>query len=140
MSPVSNVQRKSTWYILFGGFIFAIAAFTGMVYMLASEHAAIATSSSLGIMRPIVYGLAVLSLLGAIHRIRFGAFEELSIPRFQTKTILSLAFSEACTIFGLLLFFLGAPPAEYLRFALGTLAVNFLVILPVGNRYWSLHR
>ena len=56
---------------------------------------------------------------------------------FQAFSIISMALSEAGTIFGLLLFFLSGETLPFLYFAAGTLAVNLLFILPRGLKYWS---
>jgi hypothetical protein len=53
-----------------------------------------------------------------------------TIERFKTAMILSLAFAEACCVFGLLLFLLGAPASEFLRFQAATIGVDALFILP----------
>lgn len=122
-------QRKRVWYILFFAFVFSVLIYGVLVHLLVAQpHAARPPDPAA--MRPIMYGLAGLALLAAI------GISLLKMPRastpahFQATMILVLAFAEACCIFGLLLFFLGAPPSEFLRFQVATIAVDVLFILP----------
>jgi len=90
--------------------------------------------------------MAVAMLVASVAWLRFrvdgkmggeGRELMLSPDQFQTDSIVSLALSEACAIYGLLLFFLGAPLREFALFGLGTPMVNFFFILPRGLAFWS---
>ena len=63
--------------------------------------------------------------------------ELMSPSEFQTNSIVALALSEACTIYGLTLFFIGVAIKDFVPFAVGTVLVDLFYILPCGLKYWS---
>ncbi len=56
---------------------------------------------------------------------------------FQTESITGMAITEACAIFGLLTFFLGASLATFAPFAIASMAVDIVFFLPRVLKYWS---
>jgi F0F1-type ATP synthase membrane subunit c/vacuolar-type H+-ATPase subunit K len=135
-------MRKRTWYILFCAFIASIGVYGLLVSMLAAQRASMQPLPAVpAVLRQGIYLLACACLLGAIGWMQRAApgftRTPLSPAQFTSMTIVALAMSEACAIFGLLLFMLGGPPAEFARFAIATVLVNLLFILPRGVRYWA---
>jgi len=61
----------------------------------------------------------------------------LTPAEFQSQSIVAMALAEACSISGLLLFFLGNTLAQFAPFIAGTLLVFFVFILPKGLRYYA---
>ncbi len=124
-------QRKRVLYTLFFAFVMSEAVFRLLVEIIrrAPEHIATATVLPPSV-KPLVYGIAALALLASLRstfvRTRFST----TWSQFQTNVILSLALSEFCTIIGLVYFFLGAPPSEFNRFIIASVAVDLFVILP----------
>lgn len=101
---------------------------------------------SLPSLRPIFASLGVVALVASVTWLHFsidgkiggeGRPASLSPAEFQSHSIVALALAEACSIFGLVLFFLGAPIQEFGYFAAGTLFIDFAFILPRGLQFWS---
>jgi len=64
--------------------------------------------------------------------------EALPSPQaFQSKSIAAAAIAVSASVVGILYFFLGSKPADYIPFAVGTLLVMALYIIPQGLKYWS---
>jgi len=76
------------------------------------------------------YALAAVGLLGAMY------WSQLRMPaanggsRFQSEMIVALAFAEVPTIAGLLLFFVGRKTTEFWPFAILSVLVQVLFVLP----------
>ncbi|PQV63982.1 hypothetical protein B1R32_1074 [Abditibacterium utsteinense] len=97
-------------------------------------------------MRPILIAAGVAALVVSLAWMRLridgkiggeGRPVALSPQEFQTESIIALALAEGCSIFGLQLFFMGAPMSEFAVFGFGTLFVDFAFILPRGIQFWS---
>ena len=145
---------KKTWFVIFFALTASVAIYGLMAFMIAQNRSAPAPGNSLATLRPIFYiaaGLALIASVGWMHFRTHGKIGDrgdvISLPgsqvalmpasQFQTETIVALALAEACSIFGLVLFFLGAPLVEFARFAAGTILVDLLYFLPKGIRYWA---
>ncbi|MDQ3812519.1 MAG: hypothetical protein M3347_01055 [Armatimonadota bacterium] len=150
-SPLGQQAGKMTWFIIVFSMVVSVGIYGLLGFLLSQNRTPRAVSPSLGTLRPILYILAVVMLLASVAWITFrtqgktGGVPDttltkvalLSPPQFQTETIVGLSLAEACAIFGLLLFFMGAPLTEFALFAAGTLAVDLLFILPKGIAYWA---
>jgi F0F1-type ATP synthase membrane subunit c/vacuolar-type H+-ATPase subunit K len=154
MSGVMNVDKqamgtKITWFVIFFGFVTSIGVY-GLLCFIMQQNASRQLSESLTTLRPILYALALMDLLLSVGWMMFKSQGKPSsepgaslIPtppspaEFQTNTIIALAFAESCAFFGLVLFFLGAPIAEFARFAIGSVVVMLVFILPKGLSYWA---
>ncbi len=98
-------------------------------------------------LRPICYALAGVSLLASIvwmhlkmqgkSRLVGEPSKPLSPGEFQTLTIQAMAMADVCAPFGLLLFFLGALITEFALFAIASVVVMLVFILPKGINYWA---
>ncbi len=151
-NPALDVAAaRRTWLII----VLAMAASVVIyavpcVFMMQSRTA---SGSSLPTMRPMMYGFAVISLVAAVGWMQWktsgrigdaptiagrSSTATLMEPGdFQTQSITSIALADACSIYGLVLFFLGAPITEFAVFAAGALLVILLYILPRGLKFWA---
>ncbi len=122
-------RRKWDQYILFFAFVVTILLYGLLVHLVAaSQH--VRHSPDPAAMRPIVYGLAGLALVAAMG-LSFLKMPHASTPaQFKSSMVLALSVAGACSIFGMLLFFLGGPSGEFPRFQIATIAVDILCILP----------
>ena len=147
----SAATSKTTWFIIFFALVVSVGIY-GLLCFLMAQSRSTPSGNSLGTLRPIFYVLAGASLLASIAWMHFKTYGKiggspvspattaatlLSPQEFQTVSITGLAMAEACSIYGLVLFFIGAPIMEFARFAAGTLAVDLLYILPKGISYWA---
>ncbi len=135
------------WFPIFFGISSSVLIYGLLCYLIthnptAKRH----ISPNLAELRPFFVALALMSLVAALAWLRFrvdgkiggeGRPVALSPIQFQTDSIVALALSQACSVYGLALFFLGAPISEFAVFAFGTLFVNFAFILPRGIQFWS---
>ncbi|HZO88191.1 MAG TPA: hypothetical protein VFB38_07600 [Chthonomonadaceae bacterium] len=150
MAAGSTLARKRVWLILVFAFIASIGIYGALVCLLQQQRPAPPSPAVLSTLRPVLYLLAIACLLASVgwmhgntRNLPGGAFSPAAPPplpapeRFQTITVIALALAEACAIMGLVLFFLGASAVEFARFALGTVIVDALSILPRGIRYWA---
>ncbi len=146
MNPTPPARR--TWLIIFAALSATVFVYGLLAYLIEHNPQSHRTvnPASVATMRPLLILLALGMLGASVAWLRFrvdGKIGEdgrellLTPGQFQTDSIVSLALSEACTIYGLLLFFLGAPLREYALFGLGTLLVNFAFILPRGLAFWA---
>lgn len=150
-------SARDDYETIFGALCASILIYGALVYILAQSSASrgvpVSSQPVNDTLRFILYGAAAtmlgasvvfmqISMAGKIGDSRVLAQLTTPVPlmepaQFQTFSIIALALSEACTIIGLLLFFLGGKAEHFAFFAAGTLLVNFLFILPKGLRYWS---
>ena len=147
MNTPRPASLRQTWLIIFGALVFSVFVYGLLCYLI--EHSPTprrVNAASLAAMRPILIGLGIAALVVSVGWLRFNIDGKigdgsrdlaLSPGQFQTNSIVALALSEACCIFGLLLFFIGAPIKEFAIFALGTLFIDFAFILPRGLQFWS---
>lgn len=145
----SYAPSKSTWFVLW-------AAFTAapVIYFVVGMQVAgsVRPSAALPTLRIAFAALALVTLAagtflltrtararpGALGAATFFGGEQLAPPvAFQQAFVVATALVEACSIYGFVLLFLGAPALEYLPFGAGTMGVMIGLALPVGLRYWS---
>ena len=77
---------------------------------------------------PLTIVAGAVLVAGGVLSLRLRAEQESKL--FQTTMILCLALLEACTIDGLVLFFVGLPAKEFAVFAGVSLAAQALLVLP----------
>jgi|SRR5579871_945129 len=123
-------QRKRVLYILFFAFVMSEGMFRVLVYLITQQARQAPPVDALATMRPICYAMAGVTLLASIGWTLVRTRASPTWQQFQTNIILGLALSEACTIFGMLLFLLGALPNEFNGFAIASVVVDLVVILP----------
>jgi hypothetical protein len=123
--------RKRDLYILFVAFVASECVFRLLVFIVSFKGQQVPPPpETLAAVRPICCALSALGLLAAVTWTLRVAKPSPNWPRFYTNVVFSLAFSEACTVFGMVLFFLGAHHGEFNRFAIASVAVDMIVILP----------
>ncbi len=137
--------NRLTWMTIVFGFAGSLVMYAVLAYMLDQSGARV-QSTSLQAMRLPVSLMAVVCLLVsviwsqlrlAVHVESVAQSGDLPSPqRFVTYSVIALAFAEACAVFGLILFFLGAPFNELLMFIVPSAVVMLFVILPKGAGYW----
>ena len=123
-------ERKKTNYVLFFSFIACIGMFRILIAEITMKPHRVPHTASPGSMRSICLVLAVGCLLISVAWTMLKTRNSTSPMRFQSNMVLSLAWSNACSIFGLVLFFLGGEPGEFTIYAVGSLLVDLVVILP----------
>ncbi|RYX86269.1 hypothetical protein EON83_03330 [bacterium] len=146
-SPAPAQSNRQVWLIIFGALVCSVLIYGLLCFFLEHSKSPRTTNpASLAQLRPFIIGLAVIMLIASVAWLRFkvdgkiggeGRPVTITPPEFQSDSIVALALSEACAIFGLMLFFLGAPLQEFAFFAAGTLLVDFAFILPRGLQFWS---
>ena len=150
MKPQTEA-RKTTWFIIFFAMVASVGVYGLLCFILMQSRSAPPVGNGLQTLRPILYVVAVGDVLASIAWVHFKTngriggtaampstgYLLMKAAEFQTVSIVGLALAEACAIFGLLLFFLGAPITEFALFAVATLAVDLLYILPKGITYWA---
>ena len=129
-----NAPQKRTLYILFFAFIFSSGVFRLLVEMLTQQARPPSPPETLAAMRTLCYAMAGVVLLISIGWTLLRTARSNTFPQFQTNMIVSLALSEACSIFGLLLFLLGGSAGEFNRFAIASVLVDLIFILPTLTR------
>ncbi len=142
----NSSQNRLTWATIVFAFIGSVIMYGALAYMLqqSSERT---VSPGLEAMRLPVTLLGIACLVASVlwtqlrlvvHGEYASTVGDIPAPKqFITHTVIALAFAEACAVFGLLLFFLGASWTDFLLFALPSIAVMVLFVLPKGNAYWS---
>lgn len=155
MNANSTQATRTTWFFIFGAMTFSILIYGLLVYLLGqSGNRPSLAGTTHSVLRPVLYLLAGVNLLLAVvlpgFIVKKNTRTDSSAPIgsepvpepsvFQTASIVSLALSESCAIFGLLLYFMGEPAKEFWSFAVLTLLFNVTYILPRGVRYWSLQQ
>lgn len=153
MNTNSRPATRTTWFVLFAAMTWSVLVYGLLVYLLGqSRNRPPLAGTTHSVMRPVLYLLAGVNLLLAVvlpgFIVKKNTQTDSSAPIgsepvpepsvFQTASIVSLALSESCAIFGLLLYFMGEPAREFWSFAVLTLLFNVIYILPRGVRYWSL--
>ncbi len=145
MNPNHSLQAtKKSWLLVFSILVFSIG-FYGFLAGIIERFGTRAANSDLAA-RPFFVAFAVIALIASLVWLRFridgkiggeGRQKLLSPEQFQTDSIVALALAEACSTFGLALFFMGAPISDFAFFAFGTLFVDFAFILPRGIQFWA---
>ena len=125
---VTNAQRR-TLLILCVAFIWSIFIYFGLTFMMESQRH-LPSSNSAATLRPIVFGVAVLAILGSVAWSVTQLSSAKTYVEFQSKMVVGIAIAEVCSIAGLVLFFLGTPAIEFLYFGAANIAVIAAVILP----------
>jgi hypothetical protein len=142
-----TTAKKTTWFIIFFAFVTSVGVYGLLCFIIQQSKSPPQPQSILPTVRPILYAAAGVCLLASIvwmHLKSQGKAkmvgEPLTLPspdEFQTATITALSLADTCAPFGLLLFFLGAPIAEFARFAVASVVVMLFFILPKGMGYWT---
>jgi F0F1-type ATP synthase membrane subunit c/vacuolar-type H+-ATPase subunit K len=144
-------SAKMTWTIIVLAFAFSVVMYGLIGFFMVQGRTP--NARALAMIRPLTYGLAVFQLLAAVGWLHLktngrigdapnvvGSSSTTTLIEpgdFQTQTIVALAMAELCSVWGLVLFFLGAPITEFAVFAAGSLLVILLYILPRGLKYWA---
>lgn len=138
--------NRLTWATIVFAFIGSVVMYGVLAYIL-TRSGAHTTSDLLEPLRlPVtLMGIACLVVSIVWAQLRLSVQREfpaiagaLPEPRqFITRTIIALAFAEACAILGLLFFFVGGSLTDFLLFAVPSVAVMLIVILPKGGAYWQ---
>lgn len=138
--------NRLTWATIVFAFIGSVVMYGVLIYML-QQSGERTGSPSLDSWRLPATLLAIASLIASMvwtqlrlshHGEQATAGRNLPSPQqFTTHTVIALAFAEACAVFGLLLFFLGASWVDFLMFAVPSIAVMVFFVLPRGNAYWE---
>ncbi len=153
-SGVQTQTNRQTWLIIFAAIVGSVAMYGLVCFFIAqgrTAHAQSAPKPPADVLRWMFTAMAVVTLLASIGWMylktngkigdvsTFGAFtvQVMSPSEFQTQSIVALALAEACTIYGLALFFMGASIRDFAPFAMGTVLVDLFFILPRGLKYWS---
>lgn len=139
-------QNRLMWATIVFFFIGSVVMYGVLAYML-QQSGERTVSTGLEAMRLPLTLLGVACLVASVvwaqlrltvHGEYASATGDVPLPRhFITHTVIALAFAEACAIFGLILFFLGASWTDFLMFALPSVAVMILFVLPKGGAYWK---
>jgi len=154
MSEPTAKADKKNWLIIFAALVGSVFIYGLMCFVITQGRVANPQSApktpqdTLRWMFSAMAVVALLASLGWMHVKTSGkigdgstyglAKAELMSPgEFQTQSIIALALSEACTIYGLTLFFIGVAIKDFVPFAVGTLLVDLFYILPRGLKYWS---
>ena len=121
--------QKTTWMILTFAFMMSIGVYCGLVLMLNAQPAP-SPVSSVAPIRMVAYAIAAAGLCGSLFWSQTRLSGMSTPQRFQTDLILSLALAEIPTIAGLMLFFIGRKTAEFWPFAIVSVLIQALFILP----------
>ncbi|GIV17840.1 MAG: hypothetical protein KatS3mg022_3275 [Armatimonadota bacterium] len=138
--------NRLTWATIVFAFIGSVVMYGVLVYLIQRGDER-TVSPGLESMRLPVTLLGIACLIAAVvwAQLRLSVHGEhatttgkLTSPQqFTTHTVIALAFAEACAVFGLLLFFLGSSRADFLMFAVPSVAVMVFFVLPKGDAYWK---
>lgn len=146
MVPESSSNRL-TWATIVFAFIGSVIMYGVLAYMLQQSGERTASPGLEAMRLPVtLLGIAclVVSVLWAqlrlvVHGEYASTTGDIPAPRqFITHTVIALAFAEACAVFGLLLFFLGASWTDFLLFAIPSIGVMVLFVFPRGIAYWRI--
>lgn len=139
-------SNRLTWSTIVFAFIGSVVMYGVLAYSLEQTGAHV-TSDVLEPLRLPVTLLGIACLVASVlwAQLRLSVQREfpavagaLPEPRqFITHTIIALAFAEACAIFGLLYFFVGASLTDFLMFAVPSVVVMVVFVLPKGSAYWQ---
>lgn len=141
----NSLPNRLTWATIVFAFIGSVVMYGVLAYMLQQSGERTASPGLEATRLPVtLLGVACLvaSVLWAqlrlvVHGDYASTRDDIPAPRhFITHTVIALAFAEACAVFGLLLSFLGASWTDFLRFAIPSVAVMVLFVLPKGSAYW----
>ena len=138
-------NTKQTWLIIFGSLAFSVLIYGLLAFLIQNSQSPRVVSPNLPTLRIVVTGLALASLLAAmawLHLATAGKMGDSDAPiltpgEFQTQSIIAMALTEACTLMGFLLFFLGNTLQEFAPSIVASLLVYLGYILPKGLRYWA---
>jgi len=123
-------QQKRVWLVLTIAFMMSIGVYCGLVLLLSKNQQAPSQPDAVGTIRTVVYAVTAVGLLGSLYWSQMRMPGANSPQRFQTEMIVALAFAEAPTIAGVLLFFIGRKTAEFWPFAILSLLIQALFVLP----------
>ena len=140
----SNVEpTKQSWLIILGALAVSVLIYGLLAYLLQNSPQPRAISPQLPTLRVVVTLAALGALAASMAWLHFTTQGKMGTPNlmtpgeFQTQSIVAMALAEACSICGLLLFFLGNTLIQFAPYIAGTLLVFGLWILPFGLRYWA---
>ena len=146
--------NRQTWLIIFAALVGSVAMYGLLCFFVTQgriAHPQSAPKPPVNVLRWMFTAMAVIALLASVAWMymktngkigdgsTFGVskVQVMTPGEFQTQSIVALALAEACTIYGLALFFMGASMRDFVPFAAGTLLVDLFFILPRGLKYWS---
>ncbi len=144
MTP-GTMPNRLTWATIVFAFIGSVVMYGVLVYVLQQSGERTASPGLESMRLPVtLLGIACLVAAMVWAQLRLTVHGEYatttrnlpSPQQFTTYTVIALAFAEACAVFGLLLFFLGASWVDFLMFAVPSVAVMVFFVLPKGNAYW----
>jgi len=143
-SSTSSALRR-TWISILVALAFGALMYGLLAFFIEHGKAPRVVSASLPTMRIMMTLFAVAELGASVAWLQFATQGKMSDSggtiltpgEFQTQSIIAMALAEACSISGLLLFFMGNTLRQFMPFIAGTLAVFFLFILPKGLRYYA---
>ena len=136
---------KKTWLIILGSLAASALIYGLLAHLIQNSPQPRVISAQLPQMRVLVTIAAVGALGASMAWLHFTTQGKMGASgaalmrpgEFQTQSIVAMALAEACSICGLLLFFLGNTLTQFAPYIAGTLLVFFAVILPTGLRYWA---
>ncbi len=154
MASASATPDKKTWLIIFGAFVGSVFNYGLMCFFMTQarlKNPLSAPNPPTDVICWIIDALAILSLLAAISWMyvkmsgqiggdptySLGKHKLIAPSEFQTRSVVALGIAEACVVLGLVLFYMGASIKDFVPFAVGTILVDVLYILPRGLKYWS---
>jgi len=143
-SSTSSALRR-TWLTILVALAFSALMYGLLAFFIENGKAPRVISSSLPTMRALMTLFAVAELGASVAWLQFATQGKMSDSggpiltpaKFQEQSIVAMALAEACSVSGLLLFFMGNTLRQFVPFIAGTLAVFFLFILPKGLRYFA---
>ena len=153
MQPSPQVPARQTWLVIFGALCATVLSY-GVLVAILSQSRKLPPNPPNATLINALYVVGVAALVASVvwFQLRTAGkigdetqvlaqptlrVQMMEPTQFQTETIIALAIAEACSIFGLLRFILGGEAIAFVPFAVGTLLVNLLFILPRGLKYWS---
>jgi len=143
-SSTSSALRR-TWLSILVALAFSTLMYGALAFLIEHGKTPRVVSTSLPTLRIMMTFFAIAELGASVAWLQFATQGKMSDSggpiltpgEFQTQSIVAMALAEACSISGLLLFFLGNTLAQFMPFIAGTLAVFFVFILPKGLRYYA---
>lgn len=147
MAP-TDPRIKGTWFVIWAAFTVAPVVY---YFVGAAVAGGVVAAPAFPMFLALLSAFAIVTLAaGAILVTRaprardeatglgmyFGGRDLAPPARFQVAFVLGAALIEACSVYGFVLLFLGAPLGVYAWFGAGTLAVMLGIALPVGLAYF----
>ncbi len=138
--------NRFTWATIVFAFVGSVVMYGVLAYML-QQSGDRPSASGLEAMRLPTTLLGIASLVASVVWAQWrlavrgeyaSSTTDIPTPRqCIVHTLIALSFAEACAVFGLLLFFVGASFTDFLMFAVPSVAVMLFFVLPKGSAYWT---